>query len=576
MRRLSRSDSHKRGANSVGSRCTSRTLRLGLECLEERRVLASWVESFGGSGDEQTYANQQAMDPAGNVYLSGSFNSQPADFDPGVSVTNLSSAGGSDAFVAKYYADGSLDPLFAPRRFGAAGADSISAIAFASEAGVGYLSVTGSFEGSVNFGTVLVPLTLTSAGGSDVFIAKLNAETGATVFAKRIGTLNGGELVTDLAVANNQVYVTGAFNTTLDFDPGPDNEFRTPPGKSSGNPKVCGSDGFILQLNSNGNYVSAYQFGGKANQSVWGYPDFGDYAYSLVADGTSLYLFGRIGPKNATVDLDPGLVIQNAEYSFFAKYPISTTPTWSPDWVRSVGEIGYVGGSTITDADSLYLVGAFGGTQDLDPGPGTAILTCANGSDGSDGFVAKYRKDTGALVWAKAYGGEGINEWFRSGIVVQDVLYLSFRAESASLDFNPGGPGGEVSSGNAPIEYSVLLKLDTASGAYQQVWQMVGTDWIRSYVVGTAGSSVYVAGYFRGTANFPTGGTLTSAGGFDIYLMALEDPAPPPVPVSALRAAATATSNGDPNASSSSVDAALLSILYDLDDSATRKRKKGS
>ena len=58
MRRLIRSDSNKGGTNSVGSQYTSRrsrTLRLGLERLEERRVLAGFVETFGGAGDEHQY-----------------------------------------------------------------------------------------------------------------------------------------------------------------------------------------------------------------------------------------------------------------------------------------------------------------------------------------------------------------------------------------------------------------------------------------------------------------------------------------------------------------------------------------
>ena len=90
-------------------------------------------------------------------------------------------------------------------------------------------------------------------------------------------------------------------------------------------------------------------------------------------------------------------------------------------------------------------------------------------------------------------------------------------------------------------------------------------DLLHGHVVGSVGTSVYVAGFFYGTANFPTGVSKTSAGGADIFLMAL-DTTPPPAP--ALASISTRAGSLD----SSSFDAALLSILADLDDSTSRKR----
>ena len=58
-----------------------RTRKLNIERLEQRRVLTGWVESMGGSLYEWMSNDAQSMDPAGNVYLSGEFSSQPADFD---------------------------------------------------------------------------------------------------------------------------------------------------------------------------------------------------------------------------------------------------------------------------------------------------------------------------------------------------------------------------------------------------------------------------------------------------------------------------------------------------------------
>ena len=110
---------------------------------------------------------------------------------------------------------------------------------------------------------------------------------------------------------------------------------------------------------------------------------------------------------------------------------------------------------------------------------------------------------------------------------------------------------------------------------------MAGTnsaDYLHSHVVGSVGTSVYVSGFYSGSANFPTGVSKTSAGGLDIFLMAL-DTAPPLAP--ALASASTGVRSSDFSISTaevSTVDAALLSLLQnDLDDLVvTLKRKKAA
>ena len=108
---------------------------------------------------------------------------------------------------------------------------------------------------------------------------------------------------------------------------------------------------------------------------------------------------------------------------------------------------------------------------------------------------------------------------------------------------------------------------------------MAGTnsaDYLHSHVVGSVGTLVYVSGFFGGAANFPTGVSKTSAGGADIFLMALETAPPPPLALASTSTGARSVESG--SVKSSSVDAALLSLLHDdLEDLvATRKRKKAA
>ncbi len=111
-------------------------------------------QRFGGTGGD--FGAAIAVDGAGNVLVTGQF-SGTVDFGGGA----LTNAGSRDIFLAKYDAAGAH--LFS-QRFGDTDFDSGAAIAVD---GAGNVLVTGSFEGTVDFGGG----ALTSAG-NDIFLAK--------------------------------------------------------------------------------------------------------------------------------------------------------------------------------------------------------------------------------------------------------------------------------------------------------------------------------------------------------------------------------------------------------------------
>ena len=253
--------------------------RLRLERLESRNLLATWVEGFGGAGYESVNVSP-SMDPSGNIYLSGYYN-QSADFDPGPGTTNLTSLGGQDAFAAKYSSDGSL--IWARSFGGTYALDDVRASVYSSEQG-GVLYVTGIFSGTASFGGPAGNLTSSSAV-VDTYIAKQDVSNGNTVWAKRIGgtasTVPVDIAVThDVATNANKVHITGRFESTTDFDPGPGTVSLSPAGKG----KNRAFDGFLLTLDSSGNYGSASRFGGLGT----------DGGTSLETDGTSLFLVGNV------------------------------------------------------------------------------------------------------------------------------------------------------------------------------------------------------------------------------------------------------------------------------------------
>jgi hypothetical protein len=114
-----------------------------------------WSKRFGGVGVD--FGRSLAVDATGNAFLTGDFEGS-ADFGGGP----LTSAGGSDFFLAWYTANG--NHLWS-KRFGSTGSDVGTSLATDPS---GNVVVTGCFEESVDFGGG----PLISAGVSDIFLSK--------------------------------------------------------------------------------------------------------------------------------------------------------------------------------------------------------------------------------------------------------------------------------------------------------------------------------------------------------------------------------------------------------------------
>jgi hypothetical protein len=83
----------------------------------------------------------------------------------------------------------------------------------------GSVYVIGAFRGTADFDQAGVGYSMTSAGVNDVFIIKLGA-AGNFLCAKRfdgIGDDVGNSIKTDAA---KNVYISGYYSDTVDFDPG--------------------------------------------------------------------------------------------------------------------------------------------------------------------------------------------------------------------------------------------------------------------------------------------------------------------------------------------------------------------
>jgi|TARA_B110000240_G_C13479199_1_gene444548 hypothetical protein len=461
-------------------------LFLGLNTIYAQTL--EWVKSFGGTNNDIGYSI--AADASGNVYTTGFFRGT-VDFDPGTETYNLT-AGYEDIFIHKFDANG--DFLWAKSFGGGVFSDLGYSIAVDS---LGNVYTIGDFTGTIDFDPGAGTNNLTS-NSQDIFIHKMDTN-GNFLWAKSFG---GGDNDYGLSISidrSGNVYTTGYFQGTVDFDPGTGISSLT----------AFGTRGvFVQKLDNNGSFLWAKSFGGS------GYSE----GKSITLDiSGNIYTTGYF---RGTGDFDSGsgvsILTAGNGYNdvFVQKMDANGNFLWAKSFTGSGHQDGGV--AIITDASgNVYTTGYFEGTVDFDSGVAISNLTP---SGSRDVFVQKM-DENGNFIWAKSFGGTDIDGGSSIFIDASGSLYTTgyFRG---TVDFDPGtGTNNLTSEGNGDF---FIQKMD-ASGNFLWVKSIGGTnnDGCLSIVVDTSGN-LYTTGFFNDTVDFnPDSVTnnLTSEGGLDIFVM---------------------------------------------------------
>ncbi len=167
----------------------------------------AWAKTFGAQWQDR--GNAVAVDGSGNVIVAGTF-AGVADFGTGpLGRSGLSPWG----FVAKF--TGSGTPVWSK----AFGSDFSTHGHSVAADGAGNVTVTGMFEGTVDFGGG--PLTAPQGQGialPNAYVVQYSA-TGAHVASNRYGQSNSASH--DVAIGPGGAFVTGFFSGTVDLGFGP-------------------------------------------------------------------------------------------------------------------------------------------------------------------------------------------------------------------------------------------------------------------------------------------------------------------------------------------------------------------
>ncbi len=312
-----------------------------------------WGISMGSGGNDRALA--MCVDGSGNVYTAGSFEGM-MDFDPGAGTYNITpfGSGGTDVFVSKLNTNGNFAWAV---NLGGVGVDAPSAISVDALFNV---YVAGSFEVVSDFNPGASTYTLSSIDQEDAFVCKLDGN-GAFVWAKQFGGL-GRQNGTGLALeGNTNVYITGEYQNTVDFDP------SAATYTLSSTAALYSS--FAVKLSNAGNFSWARNVSGS-----------NDVLGNKIVFSSASQVYWA-GYNKGMADLDPGAGVNNSTSvtgfdSFLTKLDASgnyliaeSFPyVWNSFVVNSLAEI--------------ILTGKFTLTRDFDPGVPSTTVTSVGATDG--------------------------------------------------------------------------------------------------------------------------------------------------------------------------------------------------
>lgn len=347
--------------------------------------------------------------------------------------------------------------------------------------------------------------------------------------------------------ASGNVYTTGSFEGTVDFDPG----------AGTFNLIATTSNIFISKLDVSGNFVWAKGIGALTCHSCGG--------TAITVDASGIYVTGIF---EGTVDFDPGIEVYNltsssSGYHFNLKLDVSGNFVWATSmwgwsysiavdadqnvyttgnyplifglnsiddifitkqdnggsyiWQRQIGDPNAIERAISLTVDmefNLLITGIADGTADFDPGPDIYEL-------GPGVFILKLTL-SGNFVWAKNIGNGFVESVYVSSIATDGVGSVYTTGTFSDLvDFDPGTGIYNLTGSNDIF----ISKLD-ASGNF--LWAKSttgeGNDMGTSLAI-EAQDYLYVSGYFTGTVDFDSGpGTsnLISEGSTDIFILRMD------------------------------------------------------
>lgn len=343
--------------------------------------------------------------------------------------------------------------------------------------------ITGYFSHTLIFGEGTNQISLPTNGISDIFVAKVNA-AGDALWVKKFGGADNdyaNSIVRDL---NGNIYVTGAFQLTVDFNPGGQHGVLTSNGAQ---------DNFILKLDPNGNFIWVKSFGSIG------------YEESIAVDvdpSGNVYLAGYFFMD---IDFDPSEneyfmpVVPNTGNGYFMKLDPQGNFIWAKQITGSyLSSCKFI---KVAQNGDLYVLGEFVGTADLNPADNAEFIV---NSEGKDIFMLHLDSSGNFLSANTSASIDGLSntEIWRLDFDSSGNVYVIGNIYG-KVNFSPLATGTNQFKLTSDTFYSGFILKINSTGTPEWVKLVTGNDLTFIYDVSVSDQNfIYIAGFFRGVGHF--------------------------------------------------------------------------
>lgn len=509
-----------------------------------------WAKALNGSSS--VYVQDIEVDNNGVLYITGGFYGN-LDFDPSANTAIFESTGQS-IYIAKYDSDGNY--LWAKTLDGSSSNSTGFDLSLDSDDNI---ILTGRFSGTVDFDPFASNYNLTANAGSIHFFVAKYTNDGNFVWAFNGGSTSNTEGTSVAVDANNNIFVTGVFFGSVDFDPSANSSFLTATNydiflakyNSSGEyqwaKKIGGSawysrgykvivdslqnvvltgyfegglnfdpsnsnfmlyafnsDGFLAKYTNNGAFEWAFQFG--SNEADFGVSIANGRNGSIRLAGNFKNTIYVDSPTNSTT-ISSG---QDALNSFLGSYNSSGTYLWANriggftnrDYQQQARDI-------ISDSENnVYVTGSYSGDLDFNPSESNSNYLLSSYNQ-TNIFLGKY-SENGAYIWAISLNGENYNQGRKLAVDHNDDIILG-GIFSNDVDFNPSETEDSIIQPSAYFNNNIFLAKYTMNGDFVWAFKLESNANTYSYITGLktdANGNIYISGHSYGAIDLdPSSGT---------------------------------------------------------------------
>lgn len=480
-----------------------------------------WVRQTGGTDVDQ--GSSVKHDNQGNVFVAGMFRGS-VSFDPNSNNYDFTATDNGDAYLQKYDSEGNF--LWA-KIFVSPEYSEFPKMVIDNQ---GDIYLTAQFQGSIDLdpGTGTDIHTTPPTGFSNSYIVKID-NNGNHVWGRSFEHVSSNQFIhiRTLEINNDELFISGNFQSTIDLDFGNQQYLIT----------GSGNDTFFLKINTDGNFIWANALGGVWKTII---------PVKVVYDNDNNII---IGGHFSGIDID---------FDWGPNEELHSTPNnGNPDIfilkINSEGEFLWaistegcdigpnlgicsddLRSMAIDSNNDIYFTGAYEYYMNLEPETSNFILDsgvepCTESPcfPYKKAFIAKISAQ-GQMIWAKDFMGDNLTFGLEAQSEIWNLVRLNNNGDlffilSVYRTIDIDIDGNLIShTGTDDRSFMTFLNVNSENGSVRNAFFISGSLNVTPYDLEATNSRLYVTGRFWDETYFDPSNPLTPLG-IDGFTLVIKD-----------------------------------------------------